>query len=97
RDEGPRRILNIAACGVLLLMRLPKFYDVFIKRSYAIRIPLSNIKSVTLTEDTYGLQIYATLYLKNGRYKKIAFRKLEDQSTPFEVAVSQYISQSQFA
>ncbi len=95
RDPGFKMYVGILMCGILFLFRIPILFDVLFKRSYASRIPLQKIKSVTIIDDNFGLLILATLHLTNGRYKKIAFRKLENQYEPFAEFISQFITQAQ--
>lgn len=96
-DEGPKRNMRLVMWGFLLLTRLPNLYDVFFKKSFSNRIHLNRIKSVSISDDHHGLQTYVTLRLVNGRYKKIAFRKLENQHEAFVETVSNYITQFQLA
>lgn len=96
REEGPRKYIGIVLFGVLFLSRFREVYDALIKRSYASRIPLDRIRSVTIEEQEHiGLNVDVILHLKSGRYKKIVFRKLEGQYQPFIGLVSQHIAQPQ--
>lgn len=98
RDDEPRKYIGILMFGFLLLFRIPEIYDALIKRSYASRIPLNRVKTVNTEEEEHiGLNVTVVLHFKIGRYKKIVFRKLEQQYQPFVEAVSQYITQPQFA
>lgn len=74
--------------GVLVLSRFPDMYDKFFRTSYASRIPLSAIQYFTLEDDPHGIQTEIKLHLKNGRYKTIVFRKLENQLEPFVALLS---------
>ena len=96
-EDKLKRTVGILIVGLMIVFRLPNFYDTFLKRSYATRIPFERIKSFTTEDDHYGLQTIVTLYLKNGRYKKILFRKLEHQVEPFTELLSQHTIQTQFA
>jgi hypothetical protein len=81
-DTSMRMMLAIV-WGMLVLSRTPVMYDKFFKRSYASRIPLSSIRQITTITDEHGIQTEVKLQLNNGRYKKIAFRNLENQLEPF--------------
>ena len=83
--------------GLIMLFHLPALYDVLFKRSYASRIPLSRIKSYKIEDDHYGIQTEVTLYLKNGRYKKIISRKLENQHVPFTEFLELHSTELHFA
>jgi hypothetical protein len=95
-SDGPGRYVGIIVWGLVLLVRLPNLYDVVFKRSYASRIALSKIKSVKTEEDTHGLETYVILNLHNGRYRKIIFRRLENQYESLVEAISQHTSQFQY-
>lgn len=88
REPGARRNMGIVVFGFLLLTHLPALYQKLVKDSYATRIPLSRIISVEAADDHHGLQTAVTLHLKNGRHKKVTFRKLEGQMGAFIQAVS---------
>jgi hypothetical protein len=96
-NEGPFYYVGIVVWGSLLAFRTPEIYDALIKRSYSSRIPLNRIQSATLSDDNFGLQTYVTLHLKNGRYRKIIFRKLENQYNAFIEAISTHTTESQLA
>jgi hypothetical protein len=81
--DTPTRIVITVIFGLLVLSRLPNMYDKFFKRSYASRISLSSIRNFTVKDDHHGLQTELKLQLRNGRYKSIIFRKLENQLEPF--------------
>lgn len=83
RDDHKQRFVGIIVMGLLMLIHLPDLYDRLFKRSYAGRIPLSRIVSSETTEDVHGLQITVTLHLENGRYRKVLFRKFENQHQAF--------------
>src|SRR5215203_3028752 len=51
KDEGPKKYVSILVWGFLLLMRLPQWFDILFIRSYANRIPLNRIKSITSETD----------------------------------------------
>ena len=82
------RIMITLIWSLLILSRVPLMYDKFFKRNYSRRIPLSAITNITTEDDVHGLQTEVKLHLKNGRYKKITFRKLENQHQPFIETVS---------
>ena len=96
-EEGAKRKVEILFFSVMTLLRLPIFYEVFFKKSYVNRILFDKIKSFTVEDDYRGLQTIVKLYLKNGRYRKIYFRKLENQVEPFTELLSHHIVQTQFA
>lgn len=72
-------------------------YDVVFRRSLSKRIPLQKIKSFEIKDGESQLEKAVILHLKSGRYKKILFRKLENQYEPFTELVSQHIVQTQLA
>jgi hypothetical protein len=77
----------MAIWGIMLIIQVPHIINTLFKRSYSNRIPLAHIKSVKSDEDHHGLQITLTLQLKNGRFKQIIFRKLENQHDSFMQAI----------
>ena len=92
-SDKPMDYFVAGVIGILVLTRIPTMFDKFLKRSYSSRIPLSWIVSVdTADDDPHGLHITVRLFLKSGRYKKIRFRKLENQHEPFVVSLSQHSS-----
>src|SRR5918993_4245468 len=97
RSEGPKMYVGLLLWGIIMLFHLPALYDVLFKRSYASRIPLSRIRSYKIEDDHHGIQTEITLYLKNGRYRKILFRKLENQHVPFTEFISMHSSEFHFA
>ena len=90
--EEPKKYIGIVVWAVLVLLRLPNMYDVFFRRSYATRIPLQQILDFTLEDDRHGYQTVVKLQLKNGRYRKLIFRKLENGAEPFADFLSQYLT-----
>lgn len=88
RTEGPKKYIGILIYGFLVLLRGPVLYDIFLRRSYSNRIPMEKIDSLDFSEDSFGMETYVTLTLKNGRSRKIAFRKLEHQYEGFIEAVN---------
>lgn len=97
KEHGPMVYVSLLAWGVVFAFRLPAIYDVLFKRSYASRIALNKIKSMEIEEDTHGLQIFIILNLQNNRYRKIPFRKLENQYEPFTEVISHHLTSSQLA
>jgi hypothetical protein len=96
REEGPKRNLGIVLWGILMLIRLPEIFNMLVRRSYALRIPLQRIKSIKIDEEEpLGLNVSITIHLRNGRYRKLVFRKLEQQYEPFIETITQYITQPQ--
>ena len=93
KQDGPGKYISILAFSFLLLTRFPNMYEKFLKRSYSSRIPLSKIRDYKVEDDHHGIQTEITLYLENGRYKKIIFRKLENQYEAFIEAFSAHSSQ----
>jgi hypothetical protein len=93
RDE-PKKYVGIVVWGLLLLLRSPDFYDVLFKRSYAKQIPLRHIQRFSLEDDQHGYQTVVKLQLKNGRYRELVFRKLENQAEPFVGLLSPYLTAS---
>ena len=91
RDE-PKKYVGIVVWAVLVLLRLPNVYDVLFKRSYTIRIPLQQIREFTMEDDRHGYQTAVKLLLKNGRYRKLIFRKLENRAEAFADLLSQYLT-----
>lgn len=96
-SEGPKMYVGLLLWGIIMVFHLPALYDVVFKRSYASRIPLSRIRSYRIEDDHHGIQTEVTLYLKNGRYRKLIFRKLENQHVPFTEFISTYSSELHFA
>lgn len=91
-DGSLKHFDSIVIAG-LMLSNISRTYDRLFKRSYASRIALSAIKSVTIKDDYHGLETEVRLHLSNGRYKKVLFRKLEHQYEAFlEVLSRQQIS-----
>ena len=84
------RVMITIFWGLLVISRIPFMYDKFFKWSYARRIPLIAISDITIQDDIHGMQTEVKLHLKNGRYKKILFRKLENQTEAFSEAVISY-------
>jgi len=96
REEGPKRNIGIVLWGILMLTRLPEILDRLIRRSYASRIPLDRIKAIKVEEEEpYGLNVNVTIHLRNGRYRKLVFRKLEQQYEPFIETITHHITQPQ--
>src|SRR4051812_37871343 len=56
REDGPKKNMSILVFGVLLVLHLPEIFDKLFKRSYASRIPLLKIVSVTTADDSHGFQ-----------------------------------------
>lgn len=88
--DTPMQTFVTIVLGFLVFTRFPGMYDKCFKRSYASCIPLSAIQNITIQDDLHGIQTEAKLHLKNGRYKKITFRKLEGQLEKFFVSLSSY-------
>jgi hypothetical protein len=95
--DEPKNYGGILAWGMLVLFRLPRIYDTFFKRSYATRIPLQQLLSFTTEDDQHGYQTVVKLHLKNGRYRKLVFRKLENEVQPFTDLLSEYLAFPKFA
>ena len=75
----------------------PRIYDILVKRSIAGRIPLNRIQSFELVPDEIGLETELRLHLKNGRYRPIRFRTLEQQVLPLTQLLTQFTGAPQFA
>lgn len=97
RSDGPIYYVRMALWGMVLISRFPNLLDLLVRRSYANRIPIRNIVSVTREEDKSGLQVIVRLHLVNGRSRKIFFRKLENQAESFMEQLSPLISAPKFA
>jgi hypothetical protein len=93
----PERFISVLGWSFVVLLRTPRLYEVFIKRSYANRIPLNRIKDVTSAADNQGLHTFVKLHLANGRYRNIRFRTMEKQHEPFIETISHHLEQPQFA
>lgn len=71
--------------------------DLFFKRSLSNRIPLNKITNLEAKEDENGLDINLFIHLRSGRYKLVAFRRLENQHAPFIHYIEQHIAHPQLA
>ena len=96
REDGFKYVFTIF-WGILFLTRFENWYEILIKRSYASRIPLKNIRSVTTEADQFGLNTNVRLHLRNGRHRVILFRTMEKQYEGFIEFISHQIAQPQFA
>lgn len=83
--------------GVFLFYYFKQLFTALFKKSYSNYIPLKRIKSFEVKPDEFGLETEVRLYLKNGRYRSVVFRTLENQYQHFTEILSQYIIQPQFA
>ena len=83
--------------GIAFLGYGNRLFDIIIKRSIANRIPLQRIHTAEVKADDTGLEAHVLLYLRNGRYRLIPFRTLEQQYEPFTELISQYIAQPQLS
>ncbi|HZI00929.1 MAG TPA: hypothetical protein VEX63_07255 [Flavisolibacter sp.] len=97
RGEELRYYAGILLWGLILLYHIPEIYDLIIKRSYSNRIPLSQITGYDTKDQLNGLDVHVILRLKNGRYRTIVFRKLEQQYESFTELLSQYIMAPKYA
>jgi hypothetical protein len=97
RDDEAIRYVGIMLWGLVLLFHTPEIYDLIIKRSYSNRIPLSQITGYDTKDQLNGLDVHVILRLKNGRYRTIVFRKLEQQYESFTELLSQYIMAPKYA
>jgi hypothetical protein len=97
RDEEAVRYVGLILWGVVLLFHTPEIYDLIVKRSYANRIPLSKITGYDTKDQINGLDVHVILKLKNGRYRTIIFRKLENQYESFTEMLSHYITAPKYA
>jgi hypothetical protein len=94
---GLEKYVRIIFWSILLLLRMPDIYDILFRRSYAARIPLNRIASFSVHEDHFGYRTIVRLDLKNGRYRKIIFRKLEHQAESFTEKIAASIHHPQLA
>lgn len=83
--------------SALAFFHLYPLYDLIFQRSLSKRIPLKRIQSFEMKEGESELETFVILHLKNGRYRKIAFRTLEKQYEPFTELISQYSAETQLA
>lgn len=86
--------------GTLLffnIFNIVPFYKFLFKKCLSNRIPLHRIISYEIKEDYFGLENEIILHLRSGRYKSIAFRKLEKEDVRFLEIISQNIAQLQLA
>ena len=97
RDDEIRSLIGLILWGLVLLYHLPEMWDLVAKRDYANRIPLHQIMHYDTKDHLNGLEVDVILQLKNGRYRKIPFRKLEHQHESFIELLSQYLSAPKFA
>lgn len=89
-------IAPVIFSGVFLFYYSKQLYVAVFRKSYAGYIPVNRIKSLELKPDGFGLETEVRLYLRNGRYRSIDFRTLENQHEPFTEFISHYIAQPQF-
>jgi hypothetical protein len=97
REDEIRSLIGLILWGFILLYHIPEIWDLVAKRDYANRIPLQHIVHYSTKDHLSGLEVDVILQLKNGRYRKIAFRKLEHQHESFIELLSQYLSAPKFA
>ena len=83
--------------STLALFNIYPLYDIFFRRCWSNRIPLSRIVSFELKDAENTIEKHLILHLRSGRYKKIAFRNLEQQYEPFIELISPHIYQPQQA
>lgn len=93
QDESPKRNSGLVLFGfmfvIYLLLNFVTYYNFLFKRSFANRIPIQNIQSSRLEEDTNQLEVHLFLRLTSGRERKISFRKLEKQYEELTIALAQ--------
>lgn len=88
---------RIVFWAILFSTCASSLYDTIAKKSFAKSNPLNRIKSFDIKEGESELETVVIIHLKNGRYRKIAFRTLEKQYEPFTELLSQYSMQLQVA
>jgi hypothetical protein len=84
--------------GTILILNIFNIVPIFkflFKKCLSNRIPLHRIISYEIKEDDNGLENEVILHLRSGRYKSIAFRKLEKEDERFLEIISQTIAQPQ--
>lgn len=94
--DHPLDYFGGAMFAIMFLFYTDRIYDLLVKRSIAVRIPLNRIESFDLKQEN-SLETNVILYLKNGRYRSILFRTLEKQYEPFAETISLHIAQPQTA
>ncbi|HEY9361716.1 MAG TPA: hypothetical protein VIQ00_00540 [Chitinophagaceae bacterium] len=91
----PAGIVGTILC--LNTFNIVPLYKFLFKKCLSNRIPLHRIISYEIKEDYFGLENEVILHLQSGRYKSIAFRKLEKEDERFLEIISQNIAQLQLA
>ena len=95
--ETPFDFFFSAVFCILAIFHAGPLYDVVFRRSLSRRIHLNRITTYEVKDDAIGLETIVTLRLRNGRYKKIAFRTLERQYEAFTALLSPTHFQTQTA
>lgn len=83
--------------GIIFLANGYSIYDVLFRRSFSKRIPVQRIKSFELKPDQFGLETELIMHLKNGRYRSVFFRTMENQYKPLAEYLSAHQLEPQFA
>jgi hypothetical protein len=97
RDDGPKKYVFLLGWGLMILLRVSELFEVFFRRSYSNRIPLSRIRSITTEPDQFNLNTDVRLHLASGRYRIIPFRTMEKQYEPFVEFISHQIATPRLA
>jgi len=90
----PLVYLLLGIIGFLILVFL---FELFFLKAWKNNFPIEQIKSYRVNRDHTGLETKVTLILKSNRQKEIVFRNHEHQLDGFIEAVTQFITQTQFA
>ena len=83
--------------GITGFVFLVYLFELFFLKAWKNNFPIEQIKSYRVSRDHIGLETRVTLVLKSNRQKEIVFRNHEHQLDGFLEAVTQYITQTQFA
>lgn len=93
-ENNPRWFFRMFFYLTLVSMYGSKLYDVIFRKSFATRIPVTNIRKIETKPDetASGLETKLLLYLQSGRIRTIVFRTREHQWEPLSEYLSSHIS-----
>lgn len=83
--------------GIIGFLFLAFLFELIFLKAWKNKFPVNHIKSYRVNRDHIGLETKVTLVLKSNRQKEIVFRNHEHQLDGFLEAVTQHITQTQFA
>ena len=95
--EGPKDYFGGVMYAIFAISLSGPVWEWLTRRTYATKISLDEVESITFRKKNFGMETDMQLHLKNKRFRSISFRTLENQHEAFAALIPGAVHQTTIA